>query len=47
MPSLKYTNGKLNFPYPRREFWNIAKEMEATIIINDDAHAPFSSEGRS
>lgn len=35
-----YTNGKLNFPYPRREFWNIAKEMKATIIINDDAHAP-------
>lgn len=35
-----YQNGEINFPYPRREFWLLAKQMNAKIIINDDAHAP-------
>lgn len=35
-----YQNGEINFPYPRREFWLLAKQMNARIIINDDAHAP-------
>lgn len=35
-----YQNGEINFPYPRREFWLLAKKMNARIIINDDAHAP-------
>lgn len=32
--------GEINFPYPRREFWLLAKELGAKIMINDDAHAP-------
>lgn len=35
-----YQDGMINFPYPRREFWEIAKEKNALIMINDDAHAP-------
>lgn len=35
-----YQDGKINFPYPRREFWNIAKKKGAMIVLNDDAHAP-------
>lgn len=35
-----YQDGKINFPYPRREFWDIAQSKNAMIVINDDAHAP-------
>lgn len=35
-----YQDGKINFPYPRREFWDIAQSKNALIVINDDAHAP-------
>ncbi len=33
-------DGVINFPYPRREFWRIAKKKNALVVINDDAHAP-------
>ena len=35
-----YQDGKINFPYPRREFWDIAQSKNAMIVMNDDAHAP-------
>ena len=35
-----YQDGKINFPYPRREFWDIAQSKNAMIVLNDDAHAP-------
>lgn len=30
----------VNYPYPRLEFWKLAEEMDALVMINDDAHAP-------
>ncbi len=34
-------DGKLdNFPYPRKEFFTLASEMGAKVMINDDAHSP-------
>ena len=39
-PLLGYQDGKINFPYPRREFWDIAQSKNAMIVMNDDAHAP-------
>ncbi len=35
-----YQNEGINFPYPRREFWEIAKAKNAKVMINDDAHSP-------
>ena len=35
-----YQDSKINFPYPRREFWDIAQSKGALIVMNDDAHAP-------
>lgn len=35
-----YQDGMINFPYPRREFWEIAKAKNALMMINDDAHSP-------
>lgn len=32
--------GKVNYPYPRYEFFMLAKKKQALVIINDDAHAP-------
>lgn len=34
-------DGKVNFPYPRLEFWELVKKYDdAVVVINDDAHAP-------
>lgn len=33
-------NGKLYYKYPREEFWRIAKELNAKVIIGADAHNP-------
>ncbi len=35
-----YDDKGINFAYPRREFWELAKSMNAKVMINDDAHAP-------
>ena len=35
-----YKDGLINFPYPRREFWQMVKEAGEKAMINDDAHAP-------
>lgn len=31
-------NGHISYSYPKYEFWKLAKEMDAKIIIDDDAH---------
>lgn len=34
-------DGRINFPYPRLEFWELVKKYEdVVVVINDDAHAP-------
>lgn len=34
-------DGRINFPYPRVEFWELVKKYDdAIVVINDDAHAP-------
>ena len=33
-------NQIVNYPYPRREFWELVGTMNAKVMINDDAHAP-------
>lgn len=33
-------NRIVNCPYPRKEFWKLAGEMNAKVMINDDAHSP-------
>ena len=35
-----YQDDVINFPYPRREFWELVKTKNAKVMINDDAHAP-------
>ena len=35
-----YDSVGINFAYPRREFWQLAKSMNAKVVINDDAHSP-------
>lgn len=31
-------NGHVSYSYPKYEFWKLAKEMDAKVIIDDDAH---------
>ncbi len=33
-------NGKSEYGYPAREFWEIARDMKARVICNSDAHFP-------
>ena len=37
---VKNENGKLNFSYPRYEFFKLVKEANVPVLINDDAHNP-------
>ena len=32
------SDGHVSYSYPKYEFWKLAKEMNATVIINDDTH---------
>lgn len=32
------SNNHISYSYPKYEFWELAKSMDAKIIINDDAH---------
>ena len=37
---IKQTSQGKRYPYPRKEFWDIAREYNPKIILSSDAHAP-------
>lgn len=38
--SLTKKVSRINYRYPKYEFWQIVKEMQAPVIVNSDAHSP-------
>jgi histidinol-phosphatase (PHP family) len=39
-PMVKKADGTMRYQYPVDEFWKMAKEKQAIIICNSDAHSP-------